>query len=426
MKQSNITVIDSIMGSGKTSWAIQHMNRTQKDTNFIYITPFLKEVDRIKENVPSRNFHSPENKGAGKLANLKQLITNEKDIAATHKLFQNVDEEIHDLLKASNYTLILDEAMDVVERYDMNNDDFKLLIDSEMVTIDKSDGGKVKWNDESDYQETEYDKVKNLAKTENLYFFDDTILFWTFPISVFSCFKDVYIMTYLFKAQQQRYYYDMHNIQYAYKGVQFRKNEYVLVDYSVYKDKEKQFLKEKIKPLINIYEGKLNNIGESEHDLSFSWFRKKPNSLKEKMRRNLHTYFKRHAKTATSINMWTSYKDDRTKLKGKGYAGLAKEYKDVTDENKIRKICFVPHNTRATNNFAHKGSLAYVINRFMNPYEKRFFTSRGVTVEEDLYALSELIQWIWRSKIRKGELINIYVPSKRMRSLLKKFLEGDM
>ncbi|MBN9653622.1 hypothetical protein J0K78_05020 [Halobacillus sp. GSS1] len=424
MKQSNITVIDSIMGSGKTSWALQHMNRTHQDTNFIYITPFLKEVDRIKENVPNRNFHSPENKGEGKLANLKQLITNEKDIAATHKLFQNVDDEIHDLLKATNYTLILDEAMDVVERYDMNNDDFKLLIDSGMVSVEKDNGGLVKWNDESEYQETEYDKVKNLAKTENLYFFDDTILFWTFPISVFSHFKDVYIMTYLFKAQQQRYYYDMYDIQYIYKGVQFINNEYVLEEHSAYKAKEKEFIRKKIKPLINIYDGKLNNIGENEYDLSFSWFRKKPNSLKERMRRNLHTYFKRHAKTATSVNMWTSYKDDRPKLKGKCYAGLAKDYKDVTDVNKIRKICFVPHNTRATNNFAHKESLAYVINRFMNPYEKRFFTSRGVEVEEDLYALSELIQWIWRSRIRNGESINLYIPSKRMRRLFEEYLEG--
>lgn len=38
-----LNVIDSIMGSGKTSWAIDKMNNDNKN-NYIYITPFLSEV----------------------------------------------------------------------------------------------------------------------------------------------------------------------------------------------------------------------------------------------------------------------------------------------------------------------------------------------------------------------------------------------
>ena len=41
-----IQVIDSIMGSGKTTWAINYMN-SHPDERFIYVTPRLKEVDRI-------------------------------------------------------------------------------------------------------------------------------------------------------------------------------------------------------------------------------------------------------------------------------------------------------------------------------------------------------------------------------------------
>ena len=37
------------MGSGKTSWSIQHINKERFD-NFLYITPFLEEVERIIEN----------------------------------------------------------------------------------------------------------------------------------------------------------------------------------------------------------------------------------------------------------------------------------------------------------------------------------------------------------------------------------------
>lgn len=44
-------------------------------------------------------------------------------------------------------------------------------------------------------------------------------------------------------------------------------------------------------------------------------------------------------------------------------------------------------------------------------------------VDEDAYALSEMLQWIWRSSIRDGKPINIYIPSKRMRTLLMNWLE---
>ena len=61
----------------------------------------------------------------------------------------------------------------------------------------------------------------------------------------------------------------------------------------------------------------------------------------------------------------------------------------------------------------------------MNPFYKKFFSSRGIHVNENKYALSELLQWIWRSQIRNGQPIDLYIPSKRMRTLLTKFLNND-
>lgn len=64
----------------------------------------------------------------------------------------------------------------------------------------------------------------------------------------------------------------------------------------------------------------------------------------------------------------------------------------------------------------------YVINRYLNPFYKHFFEQRDIEIDEDNYALSELLQWIWRSAIRNGEEINLYIPSQRMRELLEGFL----
>ena len=61
----------------------------------------------------------------------------------------------------------------------------------------------------------------------------------------------------------------------------------------------------------------------------------------------------------------------------------------------------------------------------MNPIVKNFFLQHGVNVDEDGYALSEMLQFIWRSAIRNGEEIWVYIPSVRMRNLLKQWIDEN-
>ena len=79
--------------------------------------------------------------------------------SSTHALFQNADEEIIQLLKASNYTLILDEVMNVVEQFELNKDDLRLLMQNEMILINE-ETGLITWNREGDFQDTEYNRIK--------------------------------------------------------------------------------------------------------------------------------------------------------------------------------------------------------------------------------------------------------------------------
>ena len=66
-----------------------------------------------------------------------------------------------------------------------------------------------------------------------------------------------------------------------------------------------------------------------------------------------------------------------------------------------------------------------LVNRYLNPFVKNFFTSNGIDVDEEGYALSEMLQFIWRSAIRDGKEIWIYIPSIRMRTLLKKWIKEN-
>ena len=104
--------------------------------------------------------------------------------------------------------------------------------------------------------------------------------------------------------------------------------------------------------------------------------------------------------------MWTTFKEFENTLLPKGLSNS-----------------FVAVNSRATNQYQDKSVCIYLANRFMKPVTKKFFSKHDVQVDEDKFALSELLQWLFRSRIRNGQPINVYIPSKRMRTLLIDYLE---
>ena len=69
-EQCKITIVDAPCGAGKTSFAIQYMNNEIFE-RFIYITPFLSEIDRVIKSCDCREFRKPSEKlGKGS----KQII----------------------------------------------------------------------------------------------------------------------------------------------------------------------------------------------------------------------------------------------------------------------------------------------------------------------------------------------------------------
>ena len=78
---------------------------------------------------------------------------------------------------------------------------------------------------------------------------------------------------------------------------------------------------------------------------------------------------------------------------------------------------------RAGNEYRDRTAVAYLVNKYFNPFIKNFFVSNRIEVDEDGYALSEMLQFLWRSGIRDGKRITVYIPSKRMRDLLNKWIK---
>ena len=171
--------------------------------------------------------------------------------------------------------------------------------------------------------------------------------------------------------------------------------------------------------LVTIFDDKkLNMIGDSEAALSKGWYeRNKNNVLMKQLKNNALNYFKNKLtvynegiweKSYSENNLWTTFKDYQKQLSGKGYA-----------------TGYIPLNLRATNEYRNRTTAAYLVNRYFNPLIKNFFVKNGINIDEDGYALSEMLQWIWRSGIRDGKHITVYIPSSRMRNLLNTWINSQ-
>jgi len=407
-----IKIIDSPMGYGKTTWLINMINQSNSDERFIFVTPFLDEVKRVKNSCKTKWFVEPtnKNKDGSKMTDFENKISKNKNIVTTHALFSMCSETVFTLLKNKNYTLILDEVMDVVEKHDINQVDIDMLFSYGMIAVDDT-YNNVTWNDEKyeDYS-GKFSNIKQLCHNEALYYINNTFMCWSFPVKIFDCFKNVYISTFMFDAQIQKYYYDYFEREYEYYHV--LNGELIP---TVNKDYEFKFI-ENSKSLLNILNHRINSIGDYEKTkngvkttaLSKTWYKKSNENILKEMKNNLNNYFRHIYKTKSTENLWTTFKDYELVLKGKGYSKG-----------------FIPCNTRATNEYIERKNCAYMINVYLNPFYRAFFYERNIMIDEDKYALSEMLQWIWRSRIRNGEPINLYIPSQRMRELLINYFGLD-
>jgi hypothetical protein len=391
---TKITVVDSVMGSGKSSWAIQYMNEADPFERFIYITPINTEVDRIKEACPTRDFRSTNlDKYSGrKLHVVKEWLQDRANICSTHSLFRSADPEFLAYVRENNYTLILDEAMTVIEIADVQPEDITTLIQAENIAF--AADGRVVWL-KDDYRTGRFADIKAYANAGTLYHLGGKMFVRSFPAEAFRAFTKVYCLTYLFRAQQQRCFFDMHGLEYEMKAVRVNEDgSYVIAEHNARAEGRAELYS-----LIDIYDGPLNEVGRGKTAMSSRWF-SRSTTLDERrtLQRAARNYLMNIQRAKVVDALWTTKKG-------------AFKVRDFDS-------AFAPVNCRGTNEYADRWALVYAYNRFANPEEKMFFGKYDISVDQDMLAVSDLLQWIWRSRIRRGERISLYLPSSRMRSLL--------
>lgn len=418
---SKVTVVDSPCGSGKTVWAIKMINQLERGTKVVFITPFLSECERIIEKTKASFYQPNRGRGKGKKSDdFLSLVERGKNIVATHSLFSILDKKNLDLFKKHKYILVIDESLNVVEGVSLYSkeeeesdgktmNDVSLLKDKGIIKEDRY--GNLSWVDEKSLGR--YEDLKNMIDSGNLFAEGNDYLTWTFSKDVFlgDFFEEIFVLTYRFDSQIQRGYFDYFNIEYTKKTIDEKKR---LVDFFSGYDLE---FRKHIRNLIEINENrKLNSVGSFWRDksgrkigttLSINWIKNNPESL-DAIRKNVQNYFKNITESQGGERMWTMFK--------------------VYKEKVVSPVCteknFVHTSSRATNEYLDRKYLCYPINKYLNPNLIKFFARKDVKINQDEYALSEMIQWIWRSAIRNDEKIYIYIPSERMRNLLKNWLDS--
>lgn len=386
-------ICDQICGSGKTSAAIKMMRDTPNN-HYLFITPFLDEVDRI---CSACGFEQPD--GNGKQYSLHKLLADRRNIASTHALFLRANLETIDLIRSGHYVLVLDEVADVVQVFPCQKQDIQDMINLGYVSI--AQDNRLVWC----YPDYDKNGAYNVYRSyiENghaMWFGDDRLFLWFLSEDLFKAFDECYVLTYMFHAQIQRVYFDLFDISYEYIGTKrLNDGSFEFCDKSSGMQIEGLYA-----PHIHILENdKMNAIGERTTALCKTWFRRNSN---DQLRRNIYNVYRNIWGCKSDEFLWTTFKDYQDDISGKGF-----------------KSAFLQSRSRATNKYAGCKYLAYGLNVYVPVGIKQFLNQKNVHIDDDDYALSELLQWLFRSAVRNQQDVFLYLPSRRMRNLLQEWID---
>lgn len=395
------------MGVGKSSSSIAYIN-AHPEKRFIYITPYLDEANRIKQGCAGARFVEPSNRRREyhfrKVEHTAALIREGRNITSTHQAFKGYTQEMLEDIRRQHYTLIIDENVDVLEPMDFHPEDLQIAVDEGYV-VEKN---YVYTLGDREYNGKAFRELISWLKSREILRIDDkdgqSLFYWALPPDLLTSFDDVFILTYMFEGQSLHHFLQIYNLQFSYIGVHRTEDGgYCFGEAPGYVPEYVSHLKERLHILDD---PRLNNVGDDRTAMSMNWYKRGGEEV-DQLRRNVSNYFNNIWRDVPADRrLWGGYNGSCNKIRGKGYTKA-----------------FLTFNAKATNEYRDRDCLVYISNIYMNVNEKMFYEAHGIKVDEDAYALSIMVQWVWRSAIRDGGEVNLYIPSKRMRTLLTNWIE---
>jgi hypothetical protein len=400
---TTITIKDYPCGSGKTTSMIKSFKQEEK---YLVILSYLSEVDRIIEDTTDVSFVEPvaeDNIQNTKTESLKDLLLTGRNVATTHSMYERLVPLAEEGL-LDDYNIIIDEVPEVVKAVSTKSKTSikEFYVNSGFIEVE--DNGLVlatdKWREKKEeVADTLSNKILTYAETGCLYLLGEHMFIWAMPSKLLSAGKSVTILTY--KAEGSLLVSYMRKLSLPY-----------LIQSNKYKE---EAFREQAAELINLQDIpsisklKLSHTGQQEGMRSSNYYSKLSCGLK-----NLRS---RQLKGLDLSNVLLTCKKDAW-IQNNGKAGVFAQGSKMFENTN-----WIANTTRGTNEYAHCSHLIYLYDQNINKLLARWLNDESRHFN-DAYALTELIQWVWRSRIRKGEPITLYLPAPRMRSIFIDWLEG--
>ena len=400
---ATITIKDYPCGSGKTTTMIQSF---KEDNKYLVILPYLSEVERVILKSKPVKFVQPtteENSLTNKTDSIKELLLTGQNIATTHSMYERLVPLADDGL-LDDYNIIIDEVPEVVQSVSSKS---KTSIREFYINggyIEVEDTGLVlptdKWRqNREDVADTLSSKILNHAETGCLYLLGEHMFVWAMPRKLLNAGKSATIMTYKAEGSLLVSYLDMLSLPHIiekdkYKEEAFREKAVQLID---------------LQDIPSISKLNLSYSGQQAGMKNKRYFSKFSGGLKNLRGRQLQGLDLSNVLLTCKKSAWETES---------GKAGVfARGSKMFENTN------WIANTTRGTNDYIHCSHLIYLYDKHLNKFVARWLNDESRRFD-NAHALTELIQWVWRSRIRIAEPITLYLPAPRMRGILVDWLEG--
>jgi hypothetical protein len=412
----NATIIDRPCGSGKSTEIIGSFKTDQR---YLVVVPTLDEINQ--RYLPETDrlygkgfFKAPSiDEKSTKYEHIEELLVEGQNVITTHALYMDIVMLAKKgLLK--DYNIIIDEVLQVVSQFTAGpkRKTWKEIYLDKYAELDSNNRVLIKqeWEDNvEDMDDALSVKTYKAARAGCLYLVNGAFWIWALPKELFNLCKSMTVYTYKADGSLMLPYLNkvglpVHHVTDPVLEVAWKQRcrEKVIV--------------QGIPSLANI---KLTDSKQDKISLGSSEAKRISTALSTLRRRQL--------KGVPLENILITCK------KGKWYQN-AKGPKEIdrprsgsmsSRSDLFRGTNWIANTTRGTNNYKHCTDLIYLYDQYPAPALVQWLEmEEGYHDVAARYALTELIQWLFRSAIRDDEPVTLYMPSARMRKIFDDWRYG--
>ena len=403
-----VTIKDFPCGSGKTTKMMQELC---SDKLYLIVVPLKTEVHRVLEATTHLGFVEPleaMTTERTKQSALLKLIDQRKSIVTTHRLYSDIGH-LAALGCLQEYNVIIDEVPEVIKPVislsKRSVDDFYISTGYLRISDDGLCRSTAKWERrQDDVSDTLHETIKRYAGGQNLYLTAQGTFLTAVPEMLFYRCVSITILTYKPEGSYLLGYLKKLGVRYDIRRDQIAEEKF----------------RAKAQKLITFA-----NTGALEK-VNFTYCKQTKYSEQSKetkaIRSGLKNWRARHLKDVPLENIMVTCAQDNWR-DSKAFKSGKLKLRGFAKTTGLGKAHWVANQTRGTNDYSHCSHLVYLYDKHPMPPITQWLgcSTKGFN---DAYGLTELIQWIWRSRIRNGEPITLYLPSPRMKRLLLDWLNS--